>query len=239
MKILAIDTSSSICSVCITEDEKLLYKKELEDSKTHSQKLMPMIDTVLKNTKLRLEDMDLLACCIGPGSFTGIRIGIATIKAFADSLQIPVVGINSLESLACNVEASYFNEEEHYICSLIDAKNENVYYGLFQDSKDHKKGHIPASKLEAKTITEVIEELKKLDKPVILVGDGASHYQYRIQETIKKCSFVTDAFHRQTSVSIARCAFYYYQDGHYGDSNTLVPLYLRKSQAERALEGEK
>ena len=239
MKILAIDTSSSICSVCITEDEKLLYKKELEDSKTHSQKLMPMIDTVLKNTNLQLEDMDLLACCIGPGSFTGIRIGIATIKAFADSLQIPVVGVNSLESLACNVESSYFNEEDHYICSLIDAKNENVYYGLFQDSKDHQKGHTPVGALATKTITEVINEIKELDKPVIFVGDGASHYQYRIQETIKKCSFVTDAFHKQTSVSIAKCAFYYYQEEYYGASNTLVPLYLRKSQAERALEGEK
>lgn len=239
MKILAIDTSSSICSVCITEDEKLLFKKELEDSNTHSQKLMPMIDTVLKKTNLNLEDMDLLACCIGPGSFTGIRIGIATIKAFADSLQIPVVGVNSLESLACNVESSYFNEEDQYICSLIDAKNENVYYGLFEDNKNHQKGHLPVGTLATKTITDVITNLKQLDKPVIFVGDGASHYQYRIQETIKKCTFVTDAFHKQTSVSIAKCAFYNYLDGHYGDSNSLVPLYLRKSQAERALEGEK
>ena len=84
MRILAIDTSSKICSVCILEDNQLIIEKHNNDEKTHSQKLMPLIDMTFKESNLCLNDIDLLACCQGPGSFTGIRIGISTVKAFAD-----------------------------------------------------------------------------------------------------------------------------------------------------------
>ena len=103
MKILSIDTSSKICGVTISDNEKILIHLHNDDERTHSVKLMPMIDKALKDTNLKLDDISLLAVCIGPGSFTGVRIGIATIKAFADVKNIPVVGISSLESLAYNV----------------------------------------------------------------------------------------------------------------------------------------
>ena len=237
MKILAIDTSSNICSVCILEDDQVILKKDAVDSRTHSQKLMPMIDEVFKQTHLSLKEMDLLACCIGPGSFTGVRIGVATIKAFADSTHIPVVGISSLEGLAHNVQNSYFKDETNYVCSMIDAKNDNVYYGLF---KEHDGKYQPIGKFSAKNIHTVIEELDTtISAPIIFVGDGAIEHKYTILEKLKKSIFVVDAFHRPTSISIGQCAYYQYKQGHYGDSNSLSPLYLRKSQAERALEGEK
>ena len=125
MKILAIDTSSKICSVCILEDNALILEKHTDDEKTHSQNLMPLIDELFKEVNLTLDNIDLLACCLGPGSFTGIRIGLATIKAFADAKNIPVTGVTSLESLAYNVE------QTGLIVSLIDAKNDNVYYSLY------------------------------------------------------------------------------------------------------------
>lgn len=90
MKILAIDTSSKICSVSILEDKNLIIEKHNDDEKTHSQKLMPLIDEIFKESKYSLEDMGLLACCIGPGSFTGLRIGISTVKAFSDVTLVPV-----------------------------------------------------------------------------------------------------------------------------------------------------
>lgn len=130
MKILAIDTSSKNASVAITENEKKLIELNNADEKTHSQKLMPMIDETLTKTGLSLEDIGLIACCLGPGSFTGVRIGIATAKAFADSKNIPTVGVNSLEELAYNL-----NTEGH-VCSLIDAGHGNTYAGFYKIEKD-------------------------------------------------------------------------------------------------------
>ena len=100
MKVLSIETSSKICSVAILEDTKLVKKIELNNGLTHSESLMPLIKQILEETNLTLSQMDLLVCDIGPGSFTGIRIGVATVKAFSDSLDIPAVGISSLEGLA-------------------------------------------------------------------------------------------------------------------------------------------
>ena len=130
MKTLAIDTSSKICSVTILDDKNVLINLSNDDEKTHSVKLMPMIDTAFKETLLTLDDINLLACCTGPGSFTGVRIGISTIKAFADVKNIPIVGITSLESLAYNVINKA--NSNTLVCSLIDAKNSNVYCGVFQ-----------------------------------------------------------------------------------------------------------
>ena len=103
LKILAIDTSSKVCSVAITEDTNKIIELENDDEKTHSVKLMPMVDETFNKSGLSLNDIDLLACSVGPGSFTGLRIGIATIKAFSDAKNLPVTSISSLEGLAYNL----------------------------------------------------------------------------------------------------------------------------------------
>ncbi len=131
MKILAVDTSSRNCSVSIVEVDKnkninVIAQGNNDDERTHSVKLMPMIDNMFKTSNLSLDNIDLLACCLGPGSFTGIRIGIATMKAFADVKNIPTVGVTSLESLAYNIE------ENATICPIIDCKNNNVYSAMFE-----------------------------------------------------------------------------------------------------------
>ena len=135
MKILAIDTSAKNCSVAITEDEEKIIELHSNDEKTHSVKLMPMIDEAFQKSNLTLNDMDLLACCLGPGSFTGVRIGISTIKAFTDVTNIPVVGVSSLEGLAYNAIdnlSSNIMISSTFYCSIIDAKNDNVYCGLYR-----------------------------------------------------------------------------------------------------------
>lgn len=125
MKILAIDTSSKNCSVAITEDTKQIIELHSNDEKTHSVKLMPMIDEAFQKSNLTLKDMDLLSCCLGPGSFTGVRIGISTIKAFTDVTNIPVVGVSSLEGLAYNAIDDLNSNimiSSTFYCSIIDAK---------------------------------------------------------------------------------------------------------------------
>ena len=126
MKILSIDTASNLCTVSVLENESCLKEFIVDDARNHSEKIMPVIERVLQETNLSLNDIDLIVCDKGPGSFTGIRIGVGTVLAFRDSLNIECVGISSLEALAYNTQ------NEGYICSLIDAKNDNVYYGLFE-----------------------------------------------------------------------------------------------------------
>lgn len=229
MKILAIDTSSKICSVSILEDEKVILEKRNDDEKTHSQKLMPLVDEIFQQTNLSLDQIDLLACCKGPGSFTGVRIGIATVKAFADTKGIPVIGITSLEGLAYNVK-------EEIVCSLIDAKHENVYCGLYRLKEDTYEMILE----KALSLQEAIQELKKLNfERITFVGDGVQAYLDSIVQNFENCKIVADELNESSSVSIAKAAYTKYKKGQKGTSNELIPVYLKKSQAERALEGEK
>ena len=124
MKILAVDTSSKLCSVAILEDKNLIKKLELDNGLTHSETLMPLIQQLLNECSLSLNNIDLLVSDVGPGSFTGIRIGVSSCKAFSDSLNIPCVGISSLEVLAYNIQ------NDGIICSTIDCKNNTEFLGL-------------------------------------------------------------------------------------------------------------
>jgi tRNA threonylcarbamoyl adenosine modification protein YeaZ len=236
LKILAIDTSSKICSVSILEDKKILIEKHIDDEKSHSQKLMPIISTILEEANLKLADFDLFACSIGPGSFTGVRIGVSTVKAFCDVTNIPVVGVSSLEGLAYNSLNSNICNTDNIICSLIDAKNDNVYCGIFQNENNHFE---KSEDLCAKNINDIINILNKYSSsPIVFVGDGAIVHKSLILENFSNSLFIEENLNNQTSTSIGICAFNKYNDGIFGDSNSISPLYLRKSQAERALEGE-
>jgi tRNA threonylcarbamoyladenosine biosynthesis protein TsaB len=110
LKILSVDTSSNICSVAILEDKNLIKEISLNNGLTHSEKLMPIIKQILEELKINLQEIDLLVCDKGPGSFTGIRIGTSTVMAFSDSLNIKSIGISSLEALAYNVK-----QERNYL----------------------------------------------------------------------------------------------------------------------------
>ena len=240
MKILAIDTSSKRCSVAILEDSNILINLYNDDEKTHSFKLMPMVEEAFQKTNLTLEDIQLLACCVGPGSFTGVRIGIATIKAFADVTNIPVVGISSLESLAYNVKEKVASSS--LICSLIDAKNENVYCGLYYfENNTCNTVAILTESLDVIifVIQEKFEAIKKLNpniQDIIFVGDACQVYQNTLSSSFANAKFATEEENMQSGISVAKAGLRKYQDGEYGDSSSILPIYLRKSQAERAFE---
>ena len=234
MKILAIDTSSKICSVTIFEDVTTIIELQNDDEKTHSVKLIPMIDKAFKETNLSLDNIDLLACSLGPGSFTGVRIGIATIKAFADVKNIPVVGISSLEILAYNVKELALSSN-YLVCSMIDAKNENIYCGLYNFSRNSCN----QLSIFAENIFDSIEKIKKVVseynyKGIIFIGDASLLYKDLLVSAFTNLIFVEDNLQKGSSVAIA--GYFKYLKKEYGDSSSLSPIYLKKSQAERTLE---
>lgn len=232
MKILAVDTSSRNCSVSIVEvDENkninIIAQGNNDDERTHSVKLMPMIDNMFKASNLSLDNIDLLACCLGPGSFTGIRIGIATMKAFADVKNIPTVGVTSLESLAYNIE------ENATICPIIDCKNNNVYSAMFE-LKDNT--YVQIGDNIADTIEVALENCKlHSENPIVFIGDGSVLHKDLILEKFANKDIRFSDKNIQSSVSLVRCAYDKYLKGEYGDSSNISPLYLRKSQAERTM----
>ena len=222
MKILSIDTASDLCTVALLENENCIHEIIVDDARNHSEKIMPVIEQVLEKTNLTLKDINLIVCDKGPGSFTGIRIGVGTVLAFQDSLNIPCVGISSLEGLAYNVK------QDGLICSLIDAKNNNVYIGLFILVNNE---YSQLSDLEFKTIDEVISLLKIYEKPITFVGNGAITHKNLLQDNFKNCLFIDK--NQLSSYSLGIAGLNTYKKG---IQTSLMPLYLRKSQAERALE---
>ena len=222
MKILSIDTASNLCTVAILENETCLKEVIVNDARNHSEKIMPVIEQVLSDTQLSLKDMDLIVCDKGPGSFTGIRIGVGTVLAFRDSLHIECIGISSLEALVYNTNTNGI------VCSLIDAKNDNVYFGLF-DFKDGQATQI--GNLEFKNINEILSILNTYDSPITFVGDGAELHKIFLQDNIKNSIFCDK--NNLSSISLGIAGYKTYKKG---IQNSIMPLYLRKSQAERALE---
>ena len=225
MKILSIDTSSHICAVAILEDDKLIKEISQNNGLTHSEKLMPIIEQILKETNLKLKDIDLLVCDKGPCSFTGIRIGFATVKAFTDSLDIPATGISSLETLAYNIT------NDGVICSLIDAKNDNCYYGVFKNIN----GEISLiDKLSVNEISVILDNLKNIAAPITFVGDGAVIYKNTILETLPESNFTTD-----NDLSAFKLGLVGLNHLKNNSLEEVLPLYLRAPKAEQLLEAKK
>lgn len=223
MKILSIDTSSKICGVAVLDNEKKLTEISQNNGLTHSETLMPIIKNTLSDLNITLNEIDLIVCDIGPGSFTGIRIGVATTKAFSDSLNIKEIGISSLEALAYNIKTN------GVICSLIDAKNDNVYVGVFENIDGN---YILRRNFSTENINDLLEEFKDSEYSITFVGDGAQVYKKNIESTLSnKCIFAEENDLSAYNLGIAGLNHFKNED--FCDVN---PLYLRKPQAERMLE---
>ena len=224
MIILSISTSTNICSVCLGNENTIIKELSIHDAKTHSENLMPLIDKLLKTTNYSLKDINYLACDVGPGSFTGIRIGIATIKAISEVHNIPIVPISSLQALSYNANIS-----DGLICSMIDARNENIYYCIFD------KNHLPIQDLKAEHIDDALNCLSKLNNKITFVGNGAIVNKEKIIEKLSSKAI----FHEQNdllSSKVLVTARKKIEKKEYCNADELLPIYLRKSQAERMLE---
>ncbi len=220
MKILSVETSGKVCAVALTEDDNLIKEELIEDENTHSVKLMPLVDKLLKDTNTTVKDIDLFACDIGPGSFTGIRIGVSTLKAFIDVTNKKAVGVTSLEILAENVQ------EDGIICSLIDAKNQNVYCGIFEKNQDNLE---QIEDLKFDNINNIINSVKNINKKIIFVGDGSIAYKDMIECELENAKVLEDG--KLNAKNIGKVAFRNKKQA--VDTHNLKPVYLRASNAER------
>lgn len=229
MNILALDTSSIVATVAIMADDKLIGEYTVNHKRTHSQKLMPMIEELMKSCEMEMEDIDVVAVAEGPGSFTGLRIGVATAKGLAHAMNIPVVGVSTLDALAFNLAFS-----RGLICPILDARRSQVYTAVYK--WDDGVLHIIEEHM-AISIEELIEKLSSRPEPVIFLGDGVpSNRELLVEKLGDQAIFAPNSVKMPRASSVAQLALQRSEKGELESYYKLIPVYLRKSEAERQYE---
>ncbi len=221
MLILAFESSAKPASAALVKDGQLLSQYMQCSALTHSRTLLPMAEDMLKNAELKLSDVDLIAVAHGPGSFTGIRIGVSTVKGLAWAAEKPCVGVSTLEAMAWHGLAA-----GGYICPVMDARRSQVYNALFKIENGR-----PVRMTEDRPIAldELAKEVAALDAPVFLIGDGAALcFEYFTAHGVP-CVMAPDNLRWQDAWGVAMAA----ADKNPGNADELLPVYLRLSQAER------
>lgn len=222
MRILAVDTSAVCAAVAVTDNGKVLSESQTNTGLTHSRTLMPMIDSTLKNAEIDLKSIDFFACSVGPGSFTGIRIGVAAMKGLCDGLNKKCMPVSTLEALAYNLLGRSCTA-----VSVMDARCNQVYCGIFSIEGE---AVTRLTQDEAIRIEELGERLKQYEN-VIFVGDGAKICHNALGFSIAPPS---ELFQKGSSVAL--CAERNYSEEKLLSGEALLPVYLRLPQAERELK---
>ena len=222
MLILALESSAKAASVALMEDESLIAQYSQCCGLTHSRTLLPMVEDMLKNTEKKIADVDLIAVAHGPGSFTGIRIGVSTVKGLAWASDKKCVGVSTLEAMAWHgVSAGGL------ICPVMDARRSQVYNALFETAGDGRPVRLMEDR--AVSLAELAGELKDYECAPLLVGDGAKlTYDYLTNEGIA-CRMAPANLLYQSAWGVGMAALG--KDA--GSADDLLPVYLRLSQAER------
>jgi len=230
--ILAFETSAKAASVALTENGKLLGESYQNTGLTHSQTLMVMAEDLLKQCGKTVADITAVAVAEGPGSFTGVRIGVAAAKGFAWGRELPCHGISTLEAMAVSLGAF-----EGHICACMDARRNQVYNALFLvDGGTVER----VTEDRAIALADLKTELEHIDGPIFLVGDGANLTYKTLSGEIPNLILPPEHRLHQRAVGVALLAEKQQAAGNSGDANALSPNYLRLSQAERErMEKEK
>ena len=225
MKILALESSAVACSVCLTEDEELIAQSYENSGMTHSKTLLPMAEELLKNCGVALGDVDVIAAAAGPGSFTGLRIGISAAKGLAWALDKPCAKVSTLEAVAWNLSVCAGE-----ICPVMDARRNQVYNARFSSDRENITRLTPD---RAIALEELARELKNGGQPQILVGDGAQLcYNYCMKEGLP-VRMAPANLRFQDAWGVARAALDQARQGKLITAGELAPEYHRLSQAER------
>lgn len=237
MKILAVDSSGMTASVAVLEDDIVRAEYSLTNKKTHSETLLPMIDRILSDLGTEPDTLDAIAIAEGPGSFTGLRIGAATIKGLSLSLEIPVIPVPTLAALASNVAGC-----KGIAAPIMDARRNQVFTGLYRFAD---QGGISCLETvrdqDAKGIDELLDELNRLTKEsgdeVTFLGDGVKVFRdYIMEHADFAYHFAAEQNNLQRAGSVASLAARIWKEGGAINGDDFAPVYLRKSQAERERE---
>jgi len=230
--ILAFETSAKAGSVALMDENRLLGESYQNTGLTHSQTLLTMAEELLKSCGYGPKDVTAVAVAAGPGSFTGVRIGVAAAKGFAWGGELPCYGVSTLEAMARQLGIW-----QGYVCPVMDARRSQVYHALFRVEKGKLTQIADDSAI---ALSELAEELKELEEPIFLVGDGSLLCYNTLLESVPNLVCPQEHRMHQRSAGVALVAREKIVRGEPGDAAALVPNYLRLSQAERErLEKEK
>lgn len=241
MKIIALDSSGLVASAAIVQDGELVGEYTINHKKTHSQTLLPMLEELKNMTELELDTVDAIAVAGGPGSFTGLRIGSATAKGLAWTMDVPVISVPTTDAMAY-----HFYGSDKLICPIMDARRSQVYCGIytFERVQDGQmalwQGGRVGYRLKviqdacAVSVEDLTQRLNEMQKEVIFLGDGVPVYQDRITERITiPFSFAPPHCNRQRAANVAVLGAVYFAEGKVQRAAEHAPEYLRLSQAER------
>lgn len=227
MKILAVDTSATAASVAVAEENKLIGEFSINTALTHSQTLIPMMDELLKNIGLSVNDIDAVAVNAGPGSFTGVRIGVAAVKGIAFPNNLPCVSISTLESMVYNMLGN-----DCIVCSVMDARCSQVYNALFRVNGCTV---VRMTDDRALSLTDLKLKLMNINEKVVLVGDGAVLCSDFLDSELENVTLSPFNNRIQTASSVAYAAFEKINKGETLTADEIMPVYLRLPQAQREL----
>jgi tRNA threonylcarbamoyladenosine biosynthesis protein TsaB len=230
MRILAVDSSSMTGSVAILEDDRLIAECALSLQRTHSERLMPAIDWLFSQSGLSVDQIDLFAASTGPGSFTGLRIGLGTVKGLAFALHKPAIGVSTLMGLAAGVSA--WNGS---LITLMDARHDHVFVAGFHLAGDGRMPEYTAKEAYC-PVSDLHNALGGLKQPFLFVGDGAITYQEQIRTSFPESGFGNRAAAAVRAGDIGRVALWRWSNDLETDPEQLTPNYLRLSEAEIKLE---
>ena len=227
MNILAVDTSATSASVCVALENKIIGEFSINTSLTHSQTLVPMIEQVIEKTGISMDSIDAIAVNAGPGSFTGVRIGVAAVKGIAFSRNIKCVSVSTLESMAYNMLDS-----ECIVCAVMDARCSQVYNALFRISNGKVERLVEDRAL---SLADLKLDLQKYSEKIILVGDGAEITFNYLENSLQNVLLASVNNRTQKASSIACVAFEKIKNNETITASELMPVYLRLPQAQREL----
>lgn len=228
MPILALDTATLVSSVALTMPDTLVAELTIQTKLTHSELLMPHIDQLLKAARVQKNALKAIAVSIGPGSFTGLRIGLASAKAMAFALNLPIVGVPTLEALAYNCLLP-----EIYLAPMLDAQKGNVYFAVYHWHNGKLKEIKPAG---VGAFDEVLDELANMDKRVITMGESAVMYRDRIMQAGGKVTMAPAHLIMPRAASVGLLGYQMLNSGIQHEVMTMEPLYIRRSEAEELWE---
>ena len=227
MKILAVESSAKPASCAICDDRRISAYSYINTNLKHSQTLIPMIHSMLKNSGIGLNDIDLFAVAAGPGSYTGVRIGVSAVNGMAFERDIPCVGVSTLAAMARMTESMSF---DGIICSAMDARCKQVYTALFE-CRDGIMSRL--TKDDVLKIDQLINQLSSIKKSVLFIGDGAELCYNALKPTNLDVCLAPESVRLQNAVGVALEAAAV--NAPIVSGQPVAPIYLRLSQAEREL----
>ena len=244
MNILAIETTGATASVAIINEKEQIYEEVSTGTLNHLQFLMPMVEKVLEKSQLQINDLTAIAASEGPGSFTGIRIGVSSARALAQALQIKTISVPTLKTFLYNVP-----DYDGLLCPIFDARRSQVYGGVYQWKKGTDRNlegieeHIAGGAYALEDLLSQLEVVCQPNQTITFFGDGVEPYKEKIKQWQNsslnndiQVEFANAGINRQKASSVAKLALALYQADQTKDYQDLKPNYMRKAEAERKLE---